>query len=466
VRHSPADAMYRLFLSLRFLRHHWLMTLIGSFFVGASLVILVVVMAVMDGFQAKLKETIAGASADLMLSPGWNCDPVRLAAAVEELVPGVEAAAPYYETITLTRKAGKVDPMREKMHYAAVFGIDPAREPRVNRFAEYLSVIQDRGGVRRQAVRDPANPFEVLDPLDRASGTVGVVIGVGLAKELNVLPKEKIRIAIAETKGDEANGGPKEVSLKYLQVVVVGLYQSGNSDLDKSCVFMDQRDFRGFFGEEMARASVRCKLADPDRFDSEAAAAAIRPVLDKLAERSVIPAGAEVPKSQRRMVPEFWRDRNRALAQAIESEKSMILVIAFLIVVAGTSSIFAAQWLLVSDKIREIGILRALGADFNGVVSIFVLNGFLMGLLGALGGTFGGLLVVRYIDAVHEGIEWVVGKKVFDPTIYLFDKIPTRVDSAEVARYAGAALVCTLIAAAIPAIRAGLMKPAEALHRD
>src|SRR5688572_4051151 len=98
--------MYRLFLSLRFLRHHWLMTMIGSFFVGASLVILVVVMAVMDGFQSKLKETMAGSSADLTLTPLWPCDPVKLAAAIEE-IPGFEAAGPYFETITLVKREGR-----------------------------------------------------------------------------------------------------------------------------------------------------------------------------------------------------------------------------------------------------------------------------------------------------------------------------------------------------------------------
>jgi ABC-type lipoprotein release transport system permease subunit len=73
---------------------------------------------------------------------------------------------------------------------------------------------------------------------------------------------------------------------------------------------------------------------------------------------------------------------------------------------------------------------------------------------------------VHYIDAVHAAISWVLGRPVFDPAVYLFDKIPTLVDYGEVARYASAALVCTLIAAAIPAIRAGMMNPAAALHRD
>ena len=460
--------MYRLFLSLRFLRHHWLMTLIGSFFVGASLVILVVVMSVMDGFQAKLKETLAGSSADLMLTPRWPCDPVALSKAVEELVPGVESAGPYYETITLTRRSGKVDPMREKMHYAAVYGIDAARETRINKFTEYLSALDPKRKERRPpSVRDVTAPFKVHDAIREASGTVGVILGVGLADEIGADPNQMIRIAIAEPPKQGRDGDPaadpQDLSLKYVQVLVVGLYQSGNSEVDRSCMFMDHEAFRRLFNSDVAKTSIRCRLKDPDRIDDTKDA--IIAVLDKLVARSA-PPGVTIEPWQQRMYPESWKDRNRTLVQAIESEKSMILVIAFLIVIAGTSSIFAAQWLLVSDKIREIGILRALGADFNGVVSIFVLNGFLMGILGSVGGSFGGLLVVRYIDTVAGWISAITGRPVFDPKIYLFPSIPTAVDYAEVTHYAVAALVCTLIASAVPAIRAGLLNPAEALHRD
>jgi lipoprotein-releasing system permease protein len=453
--------MYRLFLSLRFLRHHWLMTLIGSFFVGASLVILVVVMSVMDGFQAKLKETLAGSSADLTLTPRWPCDPVLLSKAVEELVPQVEAAGPYYETITLTRRAGKVDPMREKMHYAAVYGIDAAREARINKFSEYLSELDLRTGKRRPpSVRDVTRPFYVHDQIERDSKTVGVILGVGLADEIGLERlNQKIRIAIA----DDPDADPQDVSLKYQQVLVVGLYQSGNSDVDRSCMFMDHEAFRSLFTGDVAKASIRCRLKDPEKIlETEER---VRAVLDKLVVKST-PPGVAVQPWQQKMLPQSWKQKHRTLVQAIESEKSMILVIAFLIVIAGTSSIFAAQWLLVSDKIREIGILRSLGANFSGVVSIFVLNGFLMGVLGSAGGAFGGLLVVRYIDTVAGWISTLTGRPVFDPAIYLFPNIPTLVDYNEVTHYALAALVCTLVASAVPAMRAGFMNPAVALHRD
>ncbi len=459
--------MYRFFLSLRILCHHWLMTLIGSFFVGASLLILVVVMSVMDGFQAKLKETLAGSAADLQLTPRWPCDTVALSKAIEELVPEVVAAGPFDETVTLVRKAGRVDPYREKMHYAAVFGVDPAREARINKFSEYLAPLDRRTRIRgAPSVRDVAQPFKVQSEIEAASGTVGVVVGKVLAADLNVFLNDKIRVAIADPGEDTANGaGPQEVQLKYVQVLVVGYYESGNSEVDRSCIFMDHEAFGRLFTGDTARLSVRCRLVDSDA-SLDPALDRMRVVLDTLVQRTKTPPGTSLEGWQEQMRHETWKEKNRPIVQAIESEKSMILVIVFLIVVAGTSSIFAAQWLLVSDKVREIGILRALGADFNGVVSIFVLNGFLMGLIGSAGGTFGGLLVVRNIDTVHGWISTIFGRPVFDPEVYLFPSIPTLVDYGEVTRYAVAALVCALIASAIPAMRAGFMNPAQALHRD
>ncbi len=457
--------MYRLFLSLRFLRHHWLMTLIGSFFVGASLVILVVVMSVMDGFQARLKETIAGSSADLTLTPAWPCDTVAFAKALEELVPEVEVAGPFDETITMTRRPGRVRATEQKMHYAAVYGVDPRREGRINRFREYLSLLDIKSGTRTPSVADPDDPFRVDDPLARASETIGVVCGKGLMEDLDVQRGEDIRIAIAAPKSGEdgQDADATNVELKYVLVRVVGVYQSGNSEIDHSCIFMDHKVFGTLFGDDVTRKSVRCRLRHGDAID--ATRAQILAAMRELVRRSALP-GARADSLVGRMQAESWKEKNHTIVQAIESEKSMILVIAFLIVVAGTGSIFAAQWLLVSDKVREIGILRALGAGVDGVVSIFMLNGFLMGVIGSVGGAAGGLLVVRYIDWVHALISWILGRPVFDKNVYLFDRIPTLVDYGEVTRYAVAALACTLVASAVPAIRAGLMRPAEALHRE
>lgn len=452
--------MYPLHLSFRFLRHHWLMSLIGSFFVGASLVILVVVMSVMDGFQARLKETVSGSSADFIITPRYPADLDKLARALEANVPQVTAAAPFESVSTLVQRTNP-DPLDEKLIYAQVFGVDGWREAQVNRFAEFL---RDKE-TRELTVADPKEPFRVPDPLDAATGTRGVIVGRGLLKALRAEPGEKIRIAAIRRKrsAEGGSGGIEDYEQDWLSYRVVGVYASGNSEVDRSCLFLDWKVVQELWSPDLRKSSVRCRLTDPDAFGAArlALGARFRTVVD---DSSSVPLESGDPRMV--ILPESWKDENRTLVQAIESEKAMILIISFLIVVAGTSSIFAAQWLLVSDKVREIGILRALGAGVGGVMSIFVLNGLMMGVTGSVAGALTGLFVVARIDDLHRAIHAVTGREVFDPSIYLFDRIPTLVDYGAVTAYAAAAGVCTLLASAIPALRAGLMDPAKALHRE
>lgn len=455
---ASKDPVYRLHLSLRFLRHHWLMTLIGSFFVGASLVILVVVMAVMDGFQERLRDTVSGSSADFIVTARYPADLEALGRVLERHVPQVRSSAPFEQTLTFVQRT-HADPLAEKLQYAQVFGVDGWREQQVNRFGQYLR--SKRLGVL--TVKDIGDPFKVHDAFDAAAGTRGVILGEVLRRELNSDVGDMIRIAALRRKKGGSGEGIDDYEQDWLTFRVVGIYESGNHERDAHCLFLDWKVVQELWSPDLRKSSVRCRLTAPDAFDDARRALKAR-IATVIADSR--PSGVEIPPENAALLAQSWMDENPTLVQAIESEKSMILIIAFLIVIAGTSSIFAAQWLLVSDKTREIGILRALGAGVEGVMSIFVLNGLCMGLLGSIGGALAGLLVVDQIDGVHELVKTLTGRDVFPPDIYLFDRIPTRVDYDAVVQYAGAALVCTLIASAIPALRAGLLDPARALHRD
>jgi len=468
--------VYQLFLSFRFIWRHRLMTLIGSFFVAASLVVLIVVMAVMDGFQAKLKDTFAGSEADLIVTPrdpGVELDLLEDALRAR-LGERLVAAGPHYETISIVRREGNVDQSTmDEFPVAQVFGVDGRAEQRVNHFGEYLHEVPDR---TKPTVEDMDEPFKVHDIAQASYGRIGVILGSRLARSLRVRQGYRIKLFALVAKSDDAgNGGGEDLAdyqLRQELFQVVGIYKSGNSEIDRSCVFMDHEDFAKFFDRKTARASLRIKLADPDTEFDEARdiifddwwAIVNESLPDGRRPAPWLRDEAALADHAFTVLP--WWAHHEAMVRAIESEKAMILVIAFMIVIAGTSSIFAAQWLLVSDKVREIGILRALGADVRGVATIFILNGFLMGVLGSLGGTVGGLVFVDHIDDVHAFIRWVTGREVFNPEIYLFREIPTRVDPQQVLQFAAAALVCTLIAAAIPAMRAGLMDPARALHHE
>ena len=235
------------------------MSLIGSFFVGMSLIILVVVMSVMDGFQQRLKNTISGSSAEYILVPRFPSDFERLAKAVEEQVPQIKVASPFHETVSFVQRSGPQDPIRDKLEFAKVSGIDGWREQSVNDFGKFIqgndkpadvadpSVMRPPGTSQStalvQGVRDIREPFKVYSELDERSGTKGVIIGWGLQRTLRVKVGEKIKIASIRRKvGTNPDSiESADFDIRWLRYIVVGTYLSGNGDTDAQCIFMDHK---------------------------------------------------------------------------------------------------------------------------------------------------------------------------------------------------------------------------------
>ena len=139
------------------------------------------------------------------------------------------------------------------------------------------------------------------------------------------------------------------------------------------------------------------------------------------------------------------------------------MLLFFIIAVAGFG-ILAIFSMIVVEKTRDIGVLKALGASTAGVRGIFLGYGLLLGLVGSGVGMAGGLLFVKYINVIEKGLSVVLGHKVFDDSIYYFSEIPTLVEPMTVA---GVVLGTLLIAAAAsvwPAQRAAKLHPVRALR--
>jgi lipoprotein-releasing system permease protein len=122
--------------------------------------------------------------------------------------------------------------------------------------------------------------------------------------------------------------------------------------------------------------------------------------------------------------------------------------------------------MMVVEKTRDIGILKALGASSRGVMSIFLSYGVSLGLVGSGAGMMGGLLFVAYINQVAKLIELVTGQEVFDPTIYYFQEIPTDVEPVAVVGVVCGAVLIAVLASVLPALRAARLHPVEALRYE
>ena len=138
----------------------------------------------------------------------------------------------------------------------------------------------------------------------------------------------------------------------------------------------------------------------------------------------------------------------------------------FLIIAVAGFGILAIFLMIVVEKTRDIGVLKSLGASSQGVMGIFMAYGLSLGVVGAGAGTVLGLLFVDKINEIADLLAWLTGRPVFDPTIYYFYEIPTIVDAGTVISIVAGAMAIAVLASILPALRAALLHPVEALRYE
>jgi lipoprotein-releasing system permease protein len=234
---------------------------------------------------------------------------------------------------------------------------------------------------------------------------------------------------------------------------VVDLYESGMSEYDASFAFcrLDElQTFRGMIDPQTGVRSVtmiQLKLAE---------GADLNAVRDAL--RTRFPPNIYAYNIQ------TWRDMQGPLLAAVRLETTILNILLFLIIAVAGFGILATFFMIVVEKTRDIGTLKALGASGRGVMSIFLSYGLLLGLVGSGAGLIGGLLFVRYLNEIAGLIEQVTGQEVFDPTVYYFTEIPAIVYPLTVAWVMVGAITIAALASVLPALRAARMHPVQALR--
>lgn len=172
--------------------------------------------------------------------------------------------------------------------------------------------------------------------------------------------------------------------------------------------------------------------------------------------REVPPAGSILIRS--------WRELNATKIAAVEKETGLVLFVFGLVCFTTVFLVLAIFWSMVSEKTRDIGILRSMGASTAGVAWLWLRYGAIIGLVGGVLGLAMALLIVTNINEIHEWMGQNLGLVIWDPAVYLFVEIPTDLDPKKAGVVVGAAVLTCLLGAAIPAWRAGAMDPVKALR--
>jgi lipoprotein-releasing system permease protein len=165
-------------------------------------------------------------------------------------------------------------------------------------------------------------------------------------------------------------------------------------------------------------------------------------------------------------VVQTWRDRQGPLLAAVQMETAILNVLLFMIIAVSGFGILAIFFMIVVEKTRDIGILKSLGASGAGIMGIFLSYGLSLGLVGSGVGMILGLEFAWNINGIANLLGKITGRPVFDPSIYYFYKIPTLIDPWTVGWIVAGAVGIAAVASVLPALRAALLRPVEALRYE
>jgi len=388
---------------------------IGGVLVGVSA--LIVIIGVMTGLQDDLRDKILVGSPDVrVLSFGDDLTirPWREVLAKVEKDPGVVAAAPF------VLKQGLITKGNDYAEAAYMVGI-PAEG----------RGVPDVTSIREHATAGDFR-FASSDGERR-----GIVIGKRLAERLNAWPGDKVTLlsAPAGAKMNQAIGGFVPT---IRQFEVTGLFETGMYEYDNGYVYLDlgaAQDLAGL-GEAVTGLEVRTT----DRWQAPQLAT-------RLAEALGFPYRAV-----------DWQEQNRSLFQALKLEKLGMGIILLLIVVVAAFNIVSTLTMVVTDKTREIGILKAMGMTARSIRQIFLVQGLVIGVVGTGLGLLLGLAGAVALDR-YKLIS-------LDPSVYFIDHLPVALDPVDVVLIVLASVAIAALATLYPASQAARLFPVEAIRHE
>jgi lipoprotein-releasing system permease protein len=227
---------------------------------------------------------------------------------------------------------------------------------------------------------------------------------------------------------------------------VAGTFEVGMYEFDNSIILMPMETAQIFFNLDNAVSSLEVMVADPDDVR-----AYDRAIFNALGGKARI----------------FdWQQSNLSFFNAVQVERNVMFLILTLIILVAAFNIVSSMIMLVKDKGRDIAILRTMGATRATILRVFILAGASVGVVGTISGFVLGVEFATHIEAIRQGLQYVIGKELFSAEIYFLTQIPARVDPYEVATVVGMAFGLSFLATIYPAWRAARLDPVEALRYE
>ncbi len=407
-----------LFIGLRYVRSRRRRRGVVSFMSGASLIgialgvaALIVILSVMNGLESELRNRLVALTADASVSARGGVAEWPEVQKWLGAEPHVVGAAPYVTLQGMLADGSELMPV-------VVRGIVPEQEKRIDD-------LRDRLQLGSLATLKPGTRHIVLERI------LALNLGVKIGDTVNlIVPKVE-------------NGRPAP---RIEGFVVAGVFEAGIQDYS-NLAFVDLDDASRLAGLGGRAEGLAVKLDDAfavDRFHRE-----IEP---RLAER--------------RLDYSDWTEEHATYFHAIRVEKTMMTVILMFIVGVAAFNIVASLMMVVTDKEKDIAILRTCGLEPGRVARIFLVQGSVIGLVGTVLGTILGLLIALNVGTIVPWLEDTFHFRIFPANVYYVTQVPSEVHLFDVTLIPAVAFVLTLLATLYPARRAAGVSPAEALRYE
>ena len=375
---------------------------------------LIVVLSVMNGFERDLSRRILDVVAHATLEgDGGRLDDWRRVAESTAAAPGVVSVAPFVEgrgMIVAGERSSAVD----------LRAVQPDAERRVSALERNLS---GRG-------------FGELVP-----GEWRIVLGRGLAEKLRVAAGDGVLVVIAQ-----GTVTPAGVIPRMRRFTVAGFIDAGMYEFDQGLALVHLDDARRLFRLGDAVTGLRYAFDDPG-----AAGQRIRAIAEGLEGRYYI---------------SDWSRRQGNFFRSLQVTKSIMFFVLLLVVAVAAFNIISTLVMVVKEKRADIAILRTLGGSPRDMLSIFMTQGSIIGLLGTAVGVGLGLLVAANVTAIAGGLESLTGLTLVDARVYFISELPSEIRPGDVVLIATVAFALCILATLYPAWRAARTQPAESLRHE
>ena len=423
---------YEFFISLRYLRARRkqvfvsIITFISVAGIFLGVAALIIVLAVMNGFETDLRNKILGINSHVLVmeySGAMRNHPKVMREVAQ--IPGVVASTPFIYSQAMLKRGGSVTGI-------VLRGLSTE---------DALKVIH-LGKIREGKFEDLVNEKRNLPALKpEHTGLPGILVGRELAKNLGVFLHETVHVV-----SPSGLATPMGMVPRMKPFLVVGIFESGFFEYDSTLAFISLKDCQEFLGMGETVTGIEIRVDDIYKADR---------IAKQIEQKLGFPYWGR-----------NWMEMNKNLFAALKLEKRVMFIILSLIVLVAAFNIISALIMIVMEKNKDIAILKTMGATRTGIMKIFIFQGLIVGAIGTVLGCIAGLIVAFNLEDLSRFVENLFGFKILPGDVYYLSELPSQVNFGDVGIIILGTLLISFLSTIYPSWRASRLDPVEALRYE